>query len=604
MQFNQLFSALIGLVLCLMMPQSSDGRAEDGVSAQPPNVILIMTDDQGFGDFGFQGNPVIQTPNLDLMYQCSMVATNFYVCPVCAPTRACLMTGRYNYRTGVVDTYQGRAMMRSNETTIAEILKDNGYATGIFGKWHLGDCYPMRPQDQGFQRSVVHRGGGIGQSSDPLDAQGKYTNPILVNDGQLTQYKGYCTDVYYREAMKFIEKKAASKKPFFVYLPDNCPHGPFRDVPAKWYEKYRAMDLSRSAFPKTATNPMPEKENLDQRARIFSMISNVDENIGRLQKKLKALKIAENTIVLFLTDNGPNGQRFVKGLRGMKTSVYQGGIRTPLLLQWPAQSIAGQKIPHRLAHIDLLPTLCELCGIEPPANLNLDGLSFASSIVDSSGSGNFESKRRFEKRVLYIQSHRGNTPQRYHHFAAISSPFKLVRHSGFGRQQLDTDSKFELYNLQDDPGETKNVASEFPQTVKQMKRDYDRWFDDVTKTNQQTFDETRIIVGTQQQNPVHLTRQDARAIPGNQNQVWYLKTEQSAAYKIHCYFRQKDERTKRIELIVNQKSYFASFDKKSQMAHFEQIVIPVGAIQMTARTVPIENEKPATVYQIQVDRIN
>jgi arylsulfatase/arylsulfatase A len=208
-----------------------------------------MTDDQGYGDLGATGNPIIETPNIDAMAGRSASMENFYVHPVCAPTRACLMTGRYNYRTRVVDTWVGRAMMEPEETTIAEILQQAGYATGIFGKWHLGDNYPMRPMDQGFGESLVHRGGGIGQPADPAGGEGKYTDPILLDNGKLKKFEGYCTDVYFDRAADWMSKCAAQKRNFFAYIPTNAPHGPFHDVPEDLLERYKKTDLSNNRFP-------------------------------------------------------------------------------------------------------------------------------------------------------------------------------------------------------------------------------------------------------------------------------------------------------------------------------------------------------------------
>ena len=227
--FCQIFFCL---TLCLSLIPSAI-KAQDR-----PNIILIMTDDQGIGDFSVNGNPFLETPNIDRLSTESTSLENFYVHPVCTPTRACLMTGRYNYRTRAIDTYIGRAMMEPEEITIAEILSQAGYRTGIFGKWHLGDCYPMRAVDQGFQTALIHRGGGIGQPSDPLAARSKYTDPILCRNGVAESFTGYCTDIYYQEAIDFIRSSHESEKPFFVYLPDNTPHGPFGDVPNDLYQYY------------------------------------------------------------------------------------------------------------------------------------------------------------------------------------------------------------------------------------------------------------------------------------------------------------------------------------------------------------------------------
>ncbi|MCF7972304.1 MAG: sulfatase-like hydrolase/transferase, partial [Phycisphaerae bacterium] len=288
--------------------------AASGQDKTRPNVILIVTDDQGYGDFGFIGNPVIKTPHLDAMAKNSARMTHYYVSPVCAPTRACLMTGRYNYRTRVKDTYIGRAMMEPQEVTIAEMLKSSGYATGLFGKWHLGDNYPMRPQDQGFDEVLMLRGGGIGQPSDPPGGEGKYTDPILFHNGVETPQKGYCTDVYFDAALSWVESQVQQEKDFFVYLPTNAPHGPFHDVPRDWYDHYKGLNLSSDQFPQTNGHKLPTKWDTDILARIFAMISNIDDNIEKLISRLQALGQLDNTLILFMVDNGPNTRRYVAGM--------------------------------------------------------------------------------------------------------------------------------------------------------------------------------------------------------------------------------------------------------------------------------------------------
>ncbi len=278
------------------------------VAAERPNVIVIMSDDQGGGDYGFIGNEVIRTPELDAMHARSGYLSNFYVSPVCAPTRASLMTGRYNYRTRCIDTFVGRAMMDTDEVTLAEFLRDAGYRTGIFGKWHLGDNYPLRAMDQGFQESLIHRGGGIGQPSDPIGAEGKYTDPTLFRNGEETPMKGYCTDIFFDAAMEFITKSAEDGNHFFTYIATNAPHGPFHDVPQELYDKYKKVDFSPILV--RNVGPRQLEEESDKLARIAAMITNIDQNVGRLFKKLDALGIRENTIVVYLNDNGPNTLAF------------------------------------------------------------------------------------------------------------------------------------------------------------------------------------------------------------------------------------------------------------------------------------------------------
>ena len=309
----------------------------DATGTERPNIVLVMTDDQGYGDFGFAGNPVLETPHLDALAARSATVERFYVSPVCTPTRASLMTGRYNYRTRAIDTYIGRAMMEPEEVTIAELLRDAGYATGIFGKWHLGDNYPLRTMDQGFEESLVHRGGGIGQPSDPPGGEGKYTDAVLFRNGQREETTGYCTDVYFDAAFDFMEQAAAEGRPFFAYVPTNAPHGPFHDVPEDWLEHYRQTDL-------TAALPDPgqaSEQVLDRLARSYAMISNIDENVGRLTARLDELGLAENTLVVFLVDNGPDRGRYNAGLRGRKGTAFEGGIRSPLLARWPGRLPGG-----------------------------------------------------------------------------------------------------------------------------------------------------------------------------------------------------------------------------------------------------------------------
>ncbi|MFW6164407.1 MAG: arylsulfatase, partial [Planctomycetota bacterium] len=310
-----------------------------------PNVVLVMTDDQGIGDMSCHGNEKLDTPNIDRLAREGVEFTQFLVCPVCAPTRACLMTGRYNYRTGVTDTYLGRAMMHADEVTVAEMLGQGGYRTAIYGKWHLGDNYPLRPEDQGFHEAIVHNGGGIGQPSDPPGSG--YFDPVLRHNGEWKKYEGYCTDVYFDQALEFIQ--ANRDRPFFVYLPTNAPHGPFIVADDLW-KPFKAKGLDART------------------AKVYGMVKNIDENIGRLLAKLEELELAENTIVIFLCDNGPNGRRYTMGLRGHKGSVYEGGIRTAFFVRWPSVTAkrAGAKDHHLAAHIDLAPTLLDACGVAKP----------------------------------------------------------------------------------------------------------------------------------------------------------------------------------------------------------------------------------------------
>ncbi len=445
-----------------------------------PNVILIMTDDQGWAQLGSHGDPVLQTPHLDSLAAESVEMTRFYVSPVCAPTRAALMTGRYNYRTGVVDTYLGRAMMHPDEVTIAEILASAGYRTGIFGKWHLGDNYPQRPIDQGFNEAVVHKGGGIGQPSDPPGSD--YFDPILFRNGTQESFSGYCTDVYFDEAIRWIGD--GSGEPFFAYIPTNAPHSPYL-VPDSYREPYAEQGLS------------------DKDARIYGMITNIDDNVGRLMAHLDANGLTGNTIFIFMTDNGPTTRLYNAGLRLQKGSVYENGIRVPFFARWPDE-LSTRKTDQLGAHIDVVPTLLSATGTAPPSDLHFDGIDLLPL-----WRGEVES---LPERTYFVQAHRGDAPQLYRAFAAVEQRYKLVQAIRFARPEPEPAEleALELYDLISDPGEQNDLAAERTEVLKRMKESYERWFEDVSSTR--GFDAVRFAVGSDAQPDVTLTRQDWRMV--------------------------------------------------------------------------------------------
>ncbi len=461
--------------------------SQDGVVAHRPNVVIVMTDDQGYGDFGFQGSTQVRTPNLDAMAARSARMETFYVSPVCAPTRAALLTGRWCQRTRAIDTYIGRAMMEPDEVTLAEALGAAGYATGIFGKWHLGDCYPMRPIDQGFDEALVHRGGGIGQPSDPLGAEGKYTDAVLFHNGKDVATKGYCTDVYFDAALEWMRARSEADEPFFGYVATNAPHGPFHDVPEELYREY----LER----------LGDVEDADKLARIFAMIENVDRNVGRLFAGLEEMGELGNTLVLFLVDNGPNTRRFVGEMRGKKGEVYDGGVRSPFLAHWPARLAAGNSSDRVAAHVDVLPTILEACGVAPP-RVDLDGRSLLPLLEGR--------EVDWPDRTLVVQAHRGDEAVRYHHFLARNQRWKLLNASGFGREVESVEPDFELYDMVNDPLERTNLAAERPDVAAELRAAYDAWFDDVCATRRDNFAPPRIHLGAPAAPEVVLTRQDWR----------------------------------------------------------------------------------------------
>jgi arylsulfatase A-like enzyme len=461
-----------------------------------PNILLIMTDDQGYGDLGYHGNSRIKTPHLDRFARESVRLKTFCVSPVCSPTRASLMTGRYNYRTGVVDTYVGRSLMHPDERTLAEVLSAAGYRTGIFGKWHLGDNAPMRPIDQGFQRALVIRGGGIGQASDPPGGE-NYLDPILQDDGVQKKFTGYCSDVYTTGAIDFVS--AADDRPFFAYLAFNCPHEPLQAPEAELAE-YKSMQLGPSAFP-PFPHPVPPDMTMppEDIAKVYAMVTNIDTNVGRILGALASRGRAIDTIVIFLTDNGPAKVRFNAGLRGYKGTVYEGGIRAPCYIRWPGHFAAGRVVDRLAAHVDLFPTLLEACGVPLPGGLQIDGKSLMPLLR---GDANVA----WPDRTLFFQWHRGDAPEPDRAFAARSQRYKLVRREP--PPESRTKPKLELFDLETDPGEEHDIAAKQLALVERMHAEYLAWFRDVSSTR--GFDPVRIDLGGPKEDPTILTRQDWR----------------------------------------------------------------------------------------------
>ena len=455
--------------------------------ANQPNVILIMTDDQGYGDLSCHGNPNLKTPNLDRLHSESIRFSDFHVSPFCTPTRAALMTGRYAARTGAYRTSSGRTSLHQREKTMGDLFALNGYRTGIFGKWHLGDCAPSRPMDKGFERCVWHRGGGVGQISDywPNDY---FDDTYLVGDKWM-EFEGYCTDIWFDEAMNFITAASAEparSKPFFVYLPTNAPHGPFL-VEQKWKQPYLDLGLNR------------------RQASFYGMIANFDWNLGRLEEFLKNEQLVNDTILIFMTDNGtaagatfdkmsriygwPLDPRENANMRGGKSSAYEGGHRVPLFIRWPSGKLGTPRdIDTLAAHFDLTPTLVELCGLKRPKSWpQLDGRSLVPLLKSEAF--------HWEPRILHTQIHGGNGYRKpgdlWEIGAAMTKRWRLVE----GR---------ELYDIVSDPAQRNDVAAANPDVVRRLTQAHVSWFGSV----QSGMQPTRIVVGSEAENPTDLTSQE------------------------------------------------------------------------------------------------
>lgn len=453
------------------------GAASSALLAQPaarPNVVLVMTDDQGYGDLACHGNPVLKTPNLDALHAQSVRLTNYHVSPTCAPTRAALLTGRYSNLAGPWHTIQGRSILHHNERTAAESFRTAGYRTGIFGKWHLGDNYPSRPQDKGFDEVLIHGGGGIWQTPDHFGND--YFDDTYRHNGKLKKFEGFCTDVFFREVQQFIAQSARAKQPFFCYLPTNAPHGPMW-APAKNEAHYQNVKgLKEAGF--------------------YGMIENIDENVGRLRRHLESTGLAENTIFIFTTDNGTasGAQVFNAGMRGAKGSAYEGGHRVPFFLHWPGGGFTkGRELKQLTAHIDVLPTLLELTGVaRGPAALPLHGRSLAPLLRGEP----------WAERTVVVDSQREEELLPWRQAAVMTERWRLVSPGPGGAGEP---RKLELYDILADPGQTRDLAEKEPAVVAQLKRDYESWWGTVAARAREY---ARIVVGDPKENPVRLTAHD------------------------------------------------------------------------------------------------
>ena len=498
-------------------------------TSDKPNIILVMTDDQGYGDLGVHGNDQIETPNLDRFANDSLGMERFYVNPLCAPTRASLMTGRYYLRTGILHTSRGAAKMHGDEVTIAELLKNSGYRTGLFGKWHLGDNYPMRPQDQGFEETLIHKSGGIGQTPD-TDAN--YFNPILWRNGNVVKGDGYCTDLFFGAAIQFL--RSDSEKPFFVYIAPNVPHTP--------------LDIARAY-----SQPFLDR-GLDSRtAAIYGMLKNLDDNFGALLQAIDEEGLDEETLIIFMTDNGPTRGRYNAGLRGAKGSVYEGGIRVPFYVRWPSQIEAGRSIDRIAAHFDVLPSLLEVAGISIPSYLTIDGRSLWPLWSDHGASNDWPD------RILITQHIKSIAQAPYQNATAISQRYKLIAYPNAANdvnfQPNYSDLDVALYDLIADKGESEDVSESHPEVMAHLQKVYENWFTEMEETRE--FQPGVIHLGTGKENPVLLCRyQDGHRRFGTDAESvgWPVLIEETGVYRITV----RDSK----ELKSNGKALVASWNGK------------------------------------------
>lgn len=552
-----------------------------------PNVILIITDDQGYGDFGFTGNDQVNTPVLDALSKRSVRFNNFYVSPVCAPTRSSLMTGRYSLRTGIRDTYNGGATMATSEVTIAEMLKQANYKTGMYGKWHLGDNYPSRPMDQGFDESLIHLSGGMGQVGDfttYFQGDRSYFDPVLWYNGQQQKYDGYCSDIFTDSAINFIEKNKDT--PFFCYLSFNAPHTPLQ-VPDEYYQMYADIDPSISFSKQNSSDrEMSEKDKEDAR-RVYAMVSNIDDNIGKVISKVKSLGIEDNTVILFMTDNGPQQLRYVGGMRGLKGSVYRGGVRVPLLMSYPERFNGNSDIETTTAHIDMLPTIAELCKVELPKVDTIDG----KSVVPLINGGSVD----WADRSLFFYWTR-RYPERYYNIALQKGAYKLVGQASYNASIKD----FQLFNINIDPNELHNIVDDYKDLATKLKQNLDAIYDELIRSDN-LVNPPPISVGTPYENPLILNRNDAGGERGiwNQEEVfgkWFVDIAEGQ-YNIKFKFIKPVEASGRMFLETNTVVNQLKNDKNSDIIEMTNVYLP----KMTSDLIPFYMIKGKRIFPFWVE---
>lgn len=512
-----------------------------------PNIVFVLTDDQGYGDLGFTGNPIVKTPHLDRLAAESSQLTDYHVAPTCSPTRAALLTGHWTDRTGVWHTVNGRSMLRENEITLGQLLGDAGYATGLFGKWHLGDNFPYRPEDRGFTEIYRHGGGGVGQTPDLWD--NSYFDGHYFHNGKVVPAEGFCTDVFFDAARRFIRQCAGRKQPFLAWIAPNAPHGPLH-APQKYLDLYPDQDPDIAAF--------------------YGMISNIDDNVGATRALLNELGIEHNTLFVFTTDNGTasGAKIFNAGMRGAKGSEYEGGHRVPFVAHWPAAGWNRQHASGILCHaVDIVPTLLEIAGVPGPEDLRFDGRSIVRLLAPAATVEDWPLDR-----ILVTDSQRVRDPIKWKQTAVMSGPWRLIN----GR---------ELYHIGQDPGQKSDLASAQPAEVNRLTAFYDAWWAELEPTFART---TEIVLGHPDHPIVSLTGHDwiQEALPPWNQQHIRLADGYGAAPK-------PPGRAKAAAKKGNADR--ADSDAKSvHLGHWAVKVISPGQYRIETRRWPVEADQPIT----------
>ncbi len=453
--------------------------------AQPPNVVIVMTDDQGYGELSAHGNPVLETPHLDRLRGESVRLDDFHVAPMCTPTRGQLLTGMDAARNGAINVSSGRALLRPEIPTMADIFVAAGYSTGVFGKWHLGDNYPFRPEDRGFHETVWFPSSHIGSVPDFWGND--YFDDTYIRNGKREAFKGYCTDIFFDEAIDHMKRSAESGTPFLTYIAPNTPHGPL--IAKEEDEAALAAALARPEF---ADMSPALKARL---ASYLGMVRNIDTNMGKLIEFLEEEGLRENTVLIFMTDNGSTHGPlyFNAGMRGMKTELWEGGHRVPFFISWPNGNLADPRDVTGLTQVqDVLPTLLDLAGIETAAAANFSGTSLAPVLRGDASVP--------EDRMLIINYSR--MPSGFNYPSPYTQSILTRSHAGVLWKQWRLLEDRELYDLESDPLQTTNVIDRHPEVVARMRDHLHEWWDEVAATANEP---QRIVIGDDIENPMMLT---------------------------------------------------------------------------------------------------
>ena len=490
------------VLICTVWVSSGFSEEQDR-----PNVVVVITDDQGYGDLSCHGNPVLKTPGIDQLYNESVRLVDYHVAPTCSPTRAALQSGHWTNRTGVWHTIMGRSMLRENEPTIGEVFSDAGYATGMFGKWHLGDNYPFRPEDRGYTEVLRHGGGGVGQTPDYWD--NAYFDGSYWHNGKPEAVNGYCTDVFFDYAKQFIKTQKAAKKPFLAYISTNAPHGPLH-------------------CPEEFSKPYIDKHG-SKVGNFFGMIANIDDNVSKLRAFLDDEGLTDNTIFIFTTDNGTatGAGVFNSEMRGRKGSEYDGGHRVPFFVHWPNGNLKTAVDVEPITHaVDVLPTLMDLCHVTSSKERNFDGKSIASLLR-----GKPDTNTDWDNRILVTDSQRVKDPIMWKSSSVMTSKWRLVN----GK---------ELYDIHSDPGQKNDVAKAYPGEVRRLRDFYQGWWEEIEPSFKNA---TSIYLGHPKSNPARLTSHDwitTGSTPWNQGHIrkgvdnekstgfWYVNVHSPGTYEV------------------------------------------------------------------------